>query len=387
MHDLDVGKHQPSEDEAGRTRRQATSEDGHAVRRALLALEAGSMALWQWDMASGEVEGDERFARLFGFEANTPVHAEEVFGRIHPDDLAEVQAKVEAATAPPGDDYEVEFRVCRPGDDPQWLGARGRVVEHASDGSPLSMIGVNWDLSELKAQEENLELLAKEMDHRVKNAFAVIRALITIGGRTAESKESLVEALGNQVQAMADAHRVTAGLARIDTRPRVVVPAEEVLRSALAPWLKSDGAKRSDLAVTIEADEDATLVPHQVSPLAMLAYELATNAAKHGPLGQDGGRLAVTVRALTAADGAENVAEDADTIERTEARELHLVWDETRDGTNATKDAEDEAERGTKGGFGSVLLQHCAGTLGAEIKRELRTEGLRVELRWPVRPL
>jgi two-component sensor histidine kinase len=119
----------------------------------------------------------------------------------------------------------------------------------------------------------------------------------------------------------------------------------------------------------------------------MLTYELVTNAAKYGPLGPRGGQLTITVRALTSDEDARNIAENAVAIDRTDARELHLVWHErVADGAFA-EEAAQEDERGAVGGFGSVLLQHSAGTLGAELKRELRSEGLRVELRWPVKPL
>ena len=228
------------------------------------------------------------------------------------------------------------------------------------------MIGVNWDATQQKTHEQRLAMLAGEMDHRVKNAFAVIRALINLGERVPGDKKNFAETLKVQVQAMSDAHAISARLARAAQAPSAPVPVAEVLRSALAPWLGDADAGRTGRAtVRIDADESILVLPHNVSAVAMLAYELATNATKYGPLGASGGALDVS-------------------IERDGPEQALLRWTETTDDPAVARKAEEEAKDGVSAGFGSVLVQHCINTLRGKVKRDLTPTGLRFELHIPV---
>ena len=361
---------QPEESGARFADRLAQYDDPEAPLRALLALEAGRMGSWRWDIAAGVVRGDPFVADLLNMDVDAqPWPVEEVFASMHPDDLPRVQARVDEALAG-ADLYEVEFRdrVVDPhtgAEGLRWLGARGRVTRRDEDGTPLEMIGVNWDATAQKTHEESLAMLAGEMDHRVKNAFAVIRALINLGQRVPGDKKSFASTLKAQVQAMADAHAISARLARSAQAPAMPVPVEDVMRSALAPWLPRQGEQRvPGVDVEIEADDGLTVEPRNVSAIAMLAYELATNATKYGPLGEAGGRLRVEV----AREGEDAV----------------IRWSEIVDAPVVAAEAREEKKEGAASGFGSMLIQHCVATLRGRVKRELTERGLRFELRMPL---
>ena len=351
------------------TERLGHYDDVQAPMRALLALEAGRMGSWRWDIGGGTVTGDPFVADLLNmnFDAQ-PWSVNDVFASMHPEDLPRVQGEVDKALAG-ADLYEVEFRdrVIDPvtGEEGlRWLGARGRVTQRSDAGEPLEMIGVNWDATQQKTHEQRLAMLAGEMDHRVKNAFAVIRALISLGERVPGDKKSFAETLKTQVQAMSDAHAISARMARAAQAPSASVPVAEVIRSALAPWMGSQtGAQNT--TVHLEADESILILPRNVSALAMLAYELATNATKYGPLGEAGGTLDVSV----ARDGPEQAV---------------IRWHETTDDPAVARKAEEEAKDGVSSGFGSVLVQHCVNTLRGKVKRDMTPKGLRFELHMPV---
>ena len=346
-------------------------DDDQAPMRALLALEAGRMGSWRWDIAGGTVTGDPFVADLLNMDFDAqPWPVGDVFASMHPEDLPRVQGEVDKALSG-ADIYEVEFRdrVIDPktGEEGlRWLGARGRVTRRSEAGEPLEMIGVNWDATQQKTNEERLAMLAGEMDHRVKNAFAVIRALINLGARVPGSRKAFATTLKAQVQAMSDAHAISARLARTSRTPASPVSVTEVLRTALAPWLGEEG-DGGGAAVTIEADERILVLPRNVSALAMLTYELATNATKHGPLGEMGGRLEVT--AAMHAPG-----------------EAVLRWIETTADPGTALRAEEEGREGTASGFGSMLIQHCVSTLRARLRRHMTPTGLHVELHLPVPP-
>ena len=350
-------------------KRLAHYDDMQAPVRAMLALDAGRMGSWRWDIAGGTVTGDPFVAELLNMDFDAqPWPVGDVFASMHPEDLPHVQNEVDKALSG-ADIYEVEFRdrVIDPhtgGEGLRWLGARGRVTQRSDAGEPLEMIGVNWDATQQKTHEQRLAMLAGEMDHRVKNAFAVIRALISLGERVPGDKKAFAETLKTQVQAMSEAHAISARMARAAQAPTAPVPVAEVIRTALAPWL-GDSEATQNTKVRIDADETILIPPRNVSAIAMLAYELATNATKHGSLGSAGGTLSVKI----ASDGHEAAV---------------MRWiEETNDPAVASR-AASETLSGVSSGFGSVLVQHCVNTLRGKVKREMTATGLHFELQMPV---
>lgn len=323
----------------------------NAPIHALLALDAGRMGSWSLDVESGEVIGDRLVARLLGLGYEIqPWTIDDFFTSVHPDDRAAVHDAVDKAFSGETPYYDAIFRTTRKDADgsDMWLGARAQVTERAEDGRPLRVVGVNWDATAQKTQEKKLAMLAAEMDHRIKNAFAVILALVKIGDKVSPDKESFATTLRAQVEAMATAHALSARMARATNDADSELSILEILETSLAPWLDHhiDGPKR----VMIACEPDALIPPRKVSPLAMALYEFSTSATKHGALAGAEGRVDIIVKRLS-----ENKVE--------------LVWDETdNDETVLRPEADD---------FSEVLLQHCAQTLGGDMVQSQTNTGIR----------
>ena len=323
--------------------------------RCALALDLGGMGSFVWSLGDNIAVGDETVGDLFGIDhPEQPKSAEEFLARVHEDDVANLRAAVDDALKK-NTDYAVDFRAKRQDGSWRWVTGRGRVVR-TDEGRP-QLVGVNWDVSHRKQQEERLELLAREMNHRVKNAFAVMLALIGLGSRSATDVKSFTETIKAQIQAMSDAHLVSASLGFEKTSDHSF-SVGDIARMALSPWLEHGAGYR----VVVEDDESRLPVP-KLSPLAMLLYELVTNAVKYGSFGRDQGSLKVEIEG----------DEDA----------ICLRWIETIADAKARDFAEVEDAEGVRSGFGSMLIQHCTSVLGAKIKREMLPEGLQMELRIP----
>lgn len=321
--------------------------------RARLALEAGSMGSFAISLTRNLAAGDEHVCHLFGVQPSDVLRPIAVFlDRIHPEDRSRIDRALNDVRDAGGTYFE-DFRVGQD-NDWRWIVGRGRVV--ARDDGDIILVGINWDVTRRKEEEERLSILAQEMDHRVKNAFSVINALIRLGSRSAHSIGSFTDTLTAQLRAMADAHRMSSQTARLEHGD--TVPMAQIARMAVAPWLTGDAGR-----VAIVEDTPAALPLDQVSAFAMLAYELATNAAKYGALGAAEGRLRVA-------------------IERSDEGETLFTWDEQVNPGLLHK-ANEERGKGSATGFGTALLTHCAATLKARFRRELRPEGLLVELRMP----
>ena len=130
-------------------------ERERARERERIALDAGHMGAWEWDIAGGKVTWSPNLERIHGLDPGAFGGAFDDFRRdIHPDDRGRVLHGIEAAVKARSD-YEVEYRIVTPVGDVRWLEARGRVFLDAA-GEPERMAGVCMDVTGRKQVEEKL---------------------------------------------------------------------------------------------------------------------------------------------------------------------------------------------------------------------------------------
>ncbi len=137
-----------------------------------LATKGGGIGIWDWDAVTNKLTWDEQMFRLYGIPKN-PLTLELQTWRncVHPDDLS--QTDIETQMALRGEkDFSLEFRVILPDNSVRHLASKGRVYKNEA-GEPSKLIGINYDITELKLAEETL-LQAKnaaELATRAKSEF------------------------------------------------------------------------------------------------------------------------------------------------------------------------------------------------------------------------
>jgi PAS domain S-box-containing protein len=124
-----------------------------------LALAAGRMGVWRYDLATGTIAIDAAERALLGFAPDAAVvPVDEVFARIHEEDREAVRAAV-ARSIETGAEYQGEFRILGPGGEVRWLSGRGGVARDGA-GRPAAMTGVNWNVTERRQAEAERARLA-----------------------------------------------------------------------------------------------------------------------------------------------------------------------------------------------------------------------------------
>jgi PAS domain S-box-containing protein len=121
-----------------------------------VALDAGRLGTWTWNMATGETTWDPTLERLFGLPAGSFDGTYEGWiSRLHPDDRPRVLGIVEDAIARKAR-YEMDHRVRWPDGSIHWLEGRGTVTldEH---GEVTGTIGCVADITERKLGELGAE--------------------------------------------------------------------------------------------------------------------------------------------------------------------------------------------------------------------------------------
>ncbi|CAN5504062.1 hypothetical protein BH11PSE7_BH11PSE7_05690 [soil metagenome] len=123
--------------------------------RLRMAVEAGQLGIWDWDIVTNEVTWSDEVYRMHDMAPGSDPGGLDAFrARIHPDDRADVEASMAQSLAG-GEPYAVEFRALRAGGGERWISTRGHLVRDAS-GKPLRMVGASADVT------ERVQLLAAE---------------------------------------------------------------------------------------------------------------------------------------------------------------------------------------------------------------------------------
>lgn len=204
----------------------------------------------------------------------------------------------------------------------------------------------------LAEARDRADLLARELNHRVKNLFAVILAIVRMSAKDAPEAKPVVDRIAERIHALLSAHEVTQGKAAGSTTDLKVL-----VETAVRPYLSSD-------RVASLEGTPVSLTSRQVTPLGLVLHELTTNAVKYG-CWSVGGQL--TVRWQT----------DGDSVK--------IAWSESGAGPHDSEStsAPAPAQAPTREGFGSLLMTSAARQLRGSIDRALLPEGLRVTIVFP----
>lgn len=256
---------------------EATAEKlVQSERRRSLALAAGNMGSWEWDREADQYVWDEGQYRIYGVDPRTiELTSENIRSRIHPDDWTILQIGIERLISQ-GEHHQSEFRVVRPDGETRWcIGTAVTSKASAETGSRIS--GVTIDITERKKAEERQALLAREVDHRAKNALALVQSIIRL--TKASDQQAYVAAVEGRIRALSKAHNVLAQSRWQGANLQNLVDEE------FAPY-KTNDPNRIEFG-----GPETMLQPAAAQTLALALHELTTNAAKYGALSSLAGRL------------------------------------------------------------------------------------------------
>ena len=120
--------------------------------RLRIALDAGRLGAWEWDVVGGRVHWSDALQRIHGLVPGTFGGTfEEYQSDIHPDDRERVLGQI--ARSLEGAAHQLDYRIVRPDGEVRWLEARGELFR-AADGSPSRMLGICTDVTERRLADE-----------------------------------------------------------------------------------------------------------------------------------------------------------------------------------------------------------------------------------------
>ena len=219
------------------------------------------------------------------------------------------------------------------------------------EGEIIGASKIARDISERRRAEQQQRLLLREMDHRVKNLFALSSGVVTLSARSAKTPQELSAAVRGRLAALANAHALTLrepSESGRRTEPSTTLHA--LIETILTPY---DGRTDEDRARVVISGPDIPVAGSSVTSFALLLYEFATNAAKHGALSTSAGHVDIAC------------SEDEG--------QFILTWTE-HGGPPIGHQTDAE-------GFGTLLARATVkGQLGGEISRDWKPAGLTIRL-------
>ena len=219
-----------------------------------------------------------------------------------------------------------------------------------AEGRVLGASKIARDITERRKAQEQNELIVREMDHRIRNLFALAGGVVTLSARSADSPKELVSIIRDRLDALARAHALTLPK-RLDQSVQTEQPTtmQSLIRTILSPYQEANGRARRIVISGPDVPVSAALA----TSLALLLHEFATNAAKYGALSTPTGHVDIAC------------AEASDVFS--------LTWTE-RGGPRIEREP-------TSQGFGSQLAQATVvGRLGGEISRAWNPDGLTIRV-------
>jgi PAS domain S-box-containing protein len=252
-------------------------------QRRSLAIAAGNMGSWDWDWISGDCIWDEGQYRIFGVDPQSfVVNQETVQALLFPEDLEQL-AGVAGHFANGARTYESEFRIRRPSGEVRWCVSTA-AASVDDDERVIRVSGVTVDITERKHAEQRQNLLSREVDHRGKNALALVQSIVRL--TRADSIRDYSRAVEGRIAALARVHTI------LSLSSWEGAELSGLINEELAPFVTKDAQRVAASGPKVH------LTPSTAQTLALALHELATNAAKYGALSSLTGRIALTWQLL-----------------------------------------------------------------------------------------
>jgi PAS domain S-box-containing protein len=188
-------------------------------------------------------------------------------------------------------------------------------------GEVIGASKIARDITDRKNSQDRINALMREVNHRVKNQYAIILSMLRQTGRTTRSQAEFETRIRERIMSLSRSHDL---LVSADWRGTTIA---ELVSSQIEPYTNRGRVSTNGPSIL--------LTPSAAQYLGMALHELAIHSAEQGAMAEGGGRVDIGWSVENRDDGPW----------------LHLTWNEL-DGPEVGHIAE--------GGFAQAILQRMA---------------------------
>jgi len=153
-----------------------------------------------------------------------------------------------------------------------------RTVDNVIDGVVITFV----DISDRRRSQDQRAVLAQELNHRVKNAFATVQSIAAQSFRYTDTREAFQQTFMARLIALAKTHDI---LTKNDWE---TAPLRDLLTAELEPYGGIESSR-----FTLDG-KNVELTSQMALALGLVFHELATNAVKYGALSVPVGHVEIT---------------------------------------------------------------------------------------------
>ena len=223
----------------------------------------------------------------------------------------------------------------------------------AEAGKVGGVLCIVSETTERVLAQERQRLLLRETNHRLKNLFAMVDAMISLSVRSARTPQEFAQALRGRLASLLRAKElVRPGVMGREHAASERTTVDELVRTILQPY--TDDTSRERISAS---GPDVVVGATAVTSLALALHESATNAVKYGALSEPNGRIHIKWE--------------------TQGDDFRLEWEETGGpAIVVTPNAH---------GFDSVLAERSVvSQLGGKIAYDWQRTGLKLSMTVPL---
>jgi diguanylate cyclase (GGDEF)-like protein/PAS domain S-box-containing protein len=127
-------------------------------QRLVTAQEGAHVGVWEWNIVARRSYWSPECERIYGMKPGSLTSNDDWRVRVHPEDLVQIDAQWEERIEK-HQSFEVDFRFRMDSGETRWLVTKGHAQYNAA-GDPVSLSGVNYDITERKQLEDQVRQLA-----------------------------------------------------------------------------------------------------------------------------------------------------------------------------------------------------------------------------------
>jgi diguanylate cyclase (GGDEF)-like protein/PAS domain S-box-containing protein len=127
-----------------------------------MAMQAAELGFWDWDVQSGEMAVNEKWAQILGYSLAEiePISVSTWERLCHPKDRKKVFTLLEEYFHRGHEQFETEYRMKHKNGSWVWVAARGKIVAYDTAGKPVRITGTVSDISIRRQREAQLRYLS-----------------------------------------------------------------------------------------------------------------------------------------------------------------------------------------------------------------------------------
>jgi PAS domain S-box-containing protein len=267
--------------------------------RLRLALEAGRMGTWDWNISTGELEWSENLLAMHGLNhGEFDFQYQSFLSVIHPEDRAAFEAAVDRALQERSS-FDVEFRVVYRDGSIHWMAGKGRVFSNER-GEAVRMIGLGMDVTDRRRLEdqvrksqklESIGLLAGGIAHDFNNLLTGVLGNASLASDLLPAESEAIPLIENVVRAGERAADLTQQLLAYSGKGRFVVKLLDL--SELVREIANLVLTTIPKMVRLDLELDSSLPPIEAdsSQVQQVVMNLVINAGE--AIGDRRGRVLV----------------------------------------------------------------------------------------------